>query len=93
MREILNHNTEWKPIAEVVQATNAVVRGWSGYFHYGNSVAVFGNMRHWVSNRLRRWIWRKHACRRDLYRGYPNDLLYDTYGLWCLPCQAAWTKS
>jgi RNA-directed DNA polymerase len=93
VREILNHGTEWKPIAEVVQATNAVVRGWSAYFHYGNSVAVFGKMRHWVSNRLRRWVWRKHACRRDLHKGYPNELLYDTYGLWCLPLQAAWVKS
>jgi RNA-directed DNA polymerase len=93
VREILNHNTEWKPIAEVVQATNAVVRGWSGYFHYGNSVAVFGKMRHWVSNRLRRWLWRKHACRCNLHREYSNENLYDTYGLWCLPLQAAWVKS
>ena len=93
VREILNHNTEWKPIAEVVNATNAVVRGWSGYFHYGNSVAVFGKMRHWVSNRLRRWLWRKHACRRNPHREYSNDLLYDRYGLWCLPLQAAWVKS
>ena len=93
VREILNHGTEWKPIAEVVQATNAVVRGWSGYFHYGNSVAVFSKMQHWVSNRLRRWLWRKHACRRNPHRDYPNELLYDTYGLWHLPSQAAWVKS
>lgn len=93
VREILNHSTEWKPIAEVVRATNAAVRGWSGYFHYGNSVAVFGKMRHWVSNRLRRWLWRKHACRRHPQRSYPNELLYDTYGLWPLPSQAAWAQS
>lgn len=93
VRKILNHQTEWKSIAEVVQATNAVVRGWSGYFHYGNSVAVFTKLQYWLRNRLRRWVWRKHACRRNLFRDYPNELLHDTYGLWPLPSQAAWIKS
>ena len=93
VRAILNHGTEWKSIAEVVQATNAVVRGWSGYFHYGNSVAVFTKLQYWIRNRLRRWVWRKHACRRNLFQDYPNELLHETYGLWPLPSHAAWIKS
>jgi RNA-directed DNA polymerase len=90
VRGILNHNTEWKSVSEVVKETNAVVRGWSGYFHYGNSVAVFAKLQYWVGNRLRRWFWRKHGCRRNLHRHYPNELLYDSYGLWHLPLQAGW---
>jgi hypothetical protein len=54
--EILNHYTEWRTIAGVVSETNAVLRGWCGYFHYGNSTRVFGKMQYWVCNRLRRWV-------------------------------------
>lgn len=90
VREILNHNTEWKPIPEVVKDTNAVLRGWSGYFHYANCVRVFAKTQYWVRNRLRRWIWRKHACRRKLHGDYTNELLHDTCGLWHMPTTAAW---
>jgi group II intron reverse transcriptase/maturase len=90
LRTILNHRTEWKPVPEVVKDTNAVLRGWSGYFHYGNSVGVFTKTQYWVRNRLRRWIWRKHACRRQFHGHYTNELLHDTYGLWHMPTTAAW---
>ena len=93
LREILNHRTEWRTTAEVVGEVNAVVRGWSGYFHYGNSVRVFGKTQHWVRNRLRRWLWRKHACTRTLHGYYTNDLLHDHYGLWRMPHVAAWRKA
>ena len=92
LREILNHGTEWRAAAEVVAEVNAVVRGWSGYFHYGNSVRVFGKTQHWVRNRVRRWVWRKHACTRTLHKHYTNDLLHGTYGLWRMPTTAAWRK-
>lgn len=93
VREILNHRTEWKNTAEVVQATNAVLRGWSGYFHYGNNVAAFTKLQYWVRNRMRRWAWRKHACRRDLHGHYTNELLHHGYGLWYLPIHAAWSRA
>ena len=42
---------------------NRLMRGWSGYFHYRHSSRVFGKLRWWVNGRMRRWLWRKHACR------------------------------
>lgn len=81
VRALLNHHTEWKPVPEMVKDTNAVLRGWSGYFHYGNSVGVFTKMQYWVRNRLRRWVWRKHACRRSLHEHYTNELLHNSFGL------------
>ena len=45
LRGILNHWTLWKPIAEVVKEANAVLRGWSGYFHFRNSTSVMGNLK------------------------------------------------
>jgi RNA-directed DNA polymerase len=90
MSRILNHRTQWRAIADVVGEVNAVLRGWSGYFHYGNSAGVFGRMRYWTSNRLRRWLWRKHGCRGGLYKHYTHDQLEEGYGLWKLPRSAAW---
>ena len=87
--EILNHYTEWRAIAGVVSETNAVLRGWCDYFHYGNNTRVFGKVQYWVRNRLRRWVWRKHACTRALYSHYTDHRLHETYGLWKMPTTAA----
>jgi len=89
---ILNHHTQWRAIAEVVRQVNAVLKGWSGYFHYGNSAGVFGRVRHWTSNRLRGWLWRKHGCRGGKCH-YPQDQIEERYGLWSLPRHAAWTPA
>jgi len=88
--EILNHYTECRSIAGVVSETNAVLRGWCGYFHYGNNTRVFGKVQYWVCNRLRRWVWRKHACTRALYGHYTDQRLHEAYGLWRMPATAAW---
>ena len=71
---ILNHRTQWRAIDEAVREVNGVVRGWSGYFHYGNSAGVMSRMRYWTSNRLRRWLWRKHGCRGGLHKHYYDSL-------------------
>ena len=90
---LLNHRTQWRPIAEAVGDVNRVVRGWSGYFHYGNSAGVMSRMQYWLNNRLRRWLWRKHACRGGLHQHYANEQLETQYGLWSLPRHAAWTTA
>lgn len=90
---ILNHRTQWRAIGEAVREVNGVVRGWSGYFHYGNSAGVMSRMRYWTGNRLRRWLWRKHGCRGGLHKHYPNEQLETRYGLWSPPRHAAWTAA
>jgi len=87
---ILNHWTLWRPIKEVVVEVNRVLRGWAGYFHYGNSTLVMSQMRNYSRNRLRRWLWRKHACRRALWTHYTEERLHTHYGLYSLPIVAGW---
>jgi group II intron reverse transcriptase/maturase len=87
---ILNHWTIGRPIREVVRETNQVLRGWAGYFHYRNSTSVMNGMNRYSRNRLRRWIWRKHACTRGLWKAYPDERLHTQYGLYALPSTAAW---
>jgi len=85
VRETLSYWNNWREASEVVNRVNRTLRGWSGYFHYRNSTRVFAKARWWVADRLRRWLWRKHACRRALWTDYPDRNLYDRYGLWYLP--------
>ena len=68
-----------------MQELNRVLRGWSQYFHYRNSSRVFGKTNQWVSHRMRRWLWRKHRKTKALWKAYPEELLYEQYGLWHLP--------
>lgn len=88
--KILNHSTLWRPVGEVVRELNAVLRGWTGYFHFRNSTSVMGQMRRYSQNRLRRWLWRKHACTRALWNYYSDQRLREHYGLYELPVTAAW---
>ena len=70
-----------------------MVRGWSGYFHYGNSAGVFAKMHYWLSNRLRRCLGRKHGCGGGLHKHYTRDQIEERHGLWSLPRSAAWTTA
>jgi len=65
-----------------VEEVNRVLRGWAGYFHYGNSVTVMKRMNRYSQNRFRRWLWRKHACRRGLWTHYQTEQLHARYGLY-----------
>jgi len=87
---IFNHWTLWRPIKEVVEEANRVLRGWAGYFHYGNSTSVMNRMKDYSQNRLRRWLWRKHGCRRSLWKHYASEQLHQRYGLYELPTTAKW---
>jgi group II intron reverse transcriptase/maturase len=90
LRGILNHWTHWRPLQDVVREANQVLRGWAGYFHYGNSVRVMKRMNAYSQNRLRRWLWRKHGCTRALWKHYPGEQMHTRYGLYELPQRARW---
>jgi len=90
LEEVLNHWTLWRPIKEVVREVNQVLRGWVGYFHFGNSVSVMNRMKHYSQDRLRRWLWRKHGCRHSLWQHYPLARLHAHYGRYELPTKAKW---
>jgi group II intron reverse transcriptase/maturase len=87
---ILSHWTVWKTTGSVVQEANRVLRGWAGYFHYRNSTSVMSGLKRYSRDRLRRWLWRKHACKRGLWNACTDQQLHTLYGLYALPTTAAW---
>jgi group II intron reverse transcriptase/maturase len=90
VRLTLNHWTQGKRTAEAVAELNVLLRGWSGYFHFRHSTRVMGKLQGWVRARLKGWLWRKHGRRQGKWKGYPDDLLHERYGLWRMPTRAAW---
>ena len=90
IRAWLDKSTRWKQAQEVMGAVNRILRGWANYYHYANSTRVFGQVQYWARNRLRRWLWRKHACRHGLFTHYTDQRLHELYGLYELPLRAKW---
>lgn len=92
IREKLNRGTLWRSAGEVIPELNRKLKGWSGYFHYGNSSAVMGHVNEYVRNKMQRWLWRKHGCTKALWSTYTAQDLHERFGLFKLPCHAAWTS-
>lgn len=90
IREKLNRGTLWRSVDEVVPELNRKLKGWTGYFHYGNSSAVMANVGEYVRNKLQRWLWRKHGCSSALWSSYTPEELHERFGLFRMPCHAAW---
>jgi RNA-directed DNA polymerase len=66
------------PVGEVVWDINLFLRGWAGYFRYGNSAHAFGKIRKYALMRLALFVAKRHQRGRawgfnQLYRS-PNDL-------------------
>ena len=91
IREKLNRSTLWRPVEEVVPELNRQLKGWTGYFHYGNSSAVMAEVGQYVRNKLQRWLWRKHGCSSALWSTYTPEDLHERIGLFRMPCWASWT--
>jgi RNA-directed DNA polymerase len=91
LREKLNRRTHWRAVEEVIPEINRQLKGWAGYFHYGNSTEAFGKAQQYVEQRVSRWLWRKHGCTRGLWTHLTAENLYERLGLYRLPRWAAWT--
>jgi len=91
IREETARSTQWKEPEEVFARVNQRVRGWIGYFHYANSSRVFGKMQWQMRERMRRWLWKKHAKTKAQYgRHYSDERLHVQHGLMRFPLKTKW---
>src|SRR5918992_2031915 len=51
-REITDRRGLLVPVDEVVQDVNRFLRGWAGYFRYGNSARQFDKINHYAQDRI-----------------------------------------
>jgi RNA-directed DNA polymerase len=60
----------------MVGQLNRKLRGWANYFDLGAVSRAYNAVNHHVTNRLRRWLCRKHKVRGQGYSRYPDRYLY-----------------
>jgi group II intron reverse transcriptase/maturase len=64
VREITARERLLLPVEDVVQDLNGYLRGWAGYFRYGNSARHFNLIEHHAHNRLALFVAKRHQRSR-----------------------------
>jgi group II intron reverse transcriptase/maturase len=83
------------PMPHMIEEVNRVLRGWSGYFHYGNCTKVFGRVRWFTEERVRTQLRRRHQVRTRTrgYERFSYAHLHEVLGLFKLPHTAGWKSA
>ncbi len=81
------------PQEVIVQKLNEVVRGWIGYFRYGNCSRELSALKWFLDERLRTYLRRKHRKRSRGYKAYPYRYLHETLGLIKISIATPWTQA
>jgi len=69
IREITDRRRLWLPPEEIVADLNRFLRGWGGYFRYGNSTRCFDKIDRFSFDRVARFLGEKHKRQRPLNEG------------------------
>jgi RNA-directed DNA polymerase len=75
IRELTGRKWLWMPVEDIVRDLNLFLRGWAGYFRYGNSARVLGQIRNFAFMRLAIWMSKKGNRRRAWGWGIKQLLL------------------
>ena len=81
------------PKEVLIRKLNELVRGWVGYFYYGNCSRDLSKLKDFLDERVRIYLRRKHAKKSRGYKAYPSRYLYDNLGLFKIPTTAPWTHA
>lgn len=71
-----------KPLKEVIQAVNAVVRGWVNYFRVGNSSDTFGKVRYFIEKKVRRFVMKRKGWKGFGWKRWSREEIYGKWGLY-----------
>jgi RNA-directed DNA polymerase len=81
------------PTEVVIEKLNELVRGWVGYFYYGNCSRNLAWIKWFLEERVRIYLRRKHGLKSRGYRAYPYQYPYETFHLYKIPTTAPWTQA
>jgi RNA-directed DNA polymerase len=90
IRQWTCHSAIPRPV--VIRKVNEVVRGWVGYFRYGNCTKALSHLKRYLVYRVRVYRRRKHGYRSFGYQAYPDRYYYDSLGLYEVPTTAPWAQ-
>jgi RNA-directed DNA polymerase len=71
-----------KPLKEVIQAVNAVIRGWVNYFRIGNSNDTFGKVKYFIEKKVRRFVMKRKGLKGFGWKRWSREDIYEKWGLY-----------
>jgi RNA-directed DNA polymerase len=71
-----------KPLEEVIQAVNAVVRGWVNYFRIGNSNSTFYKVKYFIEKKVRRFVMKRKGRKGFGWKWWSKEEIYGKWGLY-----------
>ena len=80
----------------VVGRLNRLMTGWANYFNLGQVSPAYAAVDRHATRRLRRWLCHKHKVRTGRYVRFPDEQLWNEYGLTRLDPRTAsfpWAKA
>jgi group II intron reverse transcriptase/maturase len=83
--EQTNRRTTYLDAEEMVGRLNRKLRGWANYFRLGPVSPAYRAVDRHVTQRLRRWLCKKHKQLGSGYTRFPDEYLYQQLGLVRLP--------
>jgi RNA-directed DNA polymerase len=83
IREILRP-TNQAPWEEVVADLNSVLRGWAHYFAYGTRLMAYRAVEHYVYERVRHFLRRRHKVPSRGTRRFPREQVFGELGVFQL---------
>ena len=75
IRSITDRSRLLVPVEQIVKELNLFLRGWAGYFRYGNSALLLGQIRNYALRRLALWLSKRGNRRRAWGWGMTQVLL------------------
>jgi len=71
-----------KPLKEVIQAVNIVIRGWVNYFRIGNSNRTFCKVRDLIEKKVRRFVMKRKGLKGFGWKRWSRGEIYQKWGLY-----------
>lgn len=81
VREVLKANGN-KPLKEVIQAMNIVIRGWVNYFRVGNSSSAFNKVRNDREKKVRRFVMKRKKGKGFGWKLWSREEIYQKWGVY-----------
>lgn len=96
IRQLTDIRTTWMDAEVIVERSNQILQGWANYFCLGPVSPAYRAIDRYTTQRLRRWLCKKHKVQGKGTTRYPNQYLYDELGLINLPLRTRdlpWAKA
>jgi len=96
VRQLTDSRMVWLEAEGVVARLNAILQGWANYYCLGPVSPAYRMIDGYTTQRLRRWLCKKHKVQGRGTTRFPNQYLYDELGLVNLPLRTRdlpWAKA